>query len=226
MTGLSPGTTAGWLRIHLQVWNITGHVLRMWYIGGVYSIWHGQRNLNSPAPPHSKKARPDVIFQHVSGCLITLMFSTCKFLVFPRAGLYLAFFSDFQHVLGASFGKTSHIQFNHHHHHHHHHHHVLRSTQFQQCWSGHCTHHWKKDRIGNQLHDYLRKMWLRRVKAHGLYTPLNMLGLFQKLSSGGAHFFVLWVEGVLLTMCPRGGGWGGNLSWGSRCIWSIVGQVN
>ena len=33
------------------------------------------------------------------------------------------------------------------------------------------------------------------------------------------HFFVLWVEGVLLTMCPRGGGgWGGNLSWGSRCI--------
>ena len=35
--------------------------------------------------------------------------------------------------------------------------------------------------------------------------------------------------------CPVGGGclvdnvsegWGGNLSWGSRCIWSIVGQVN
>ena len=47
------------------------------------------------------------------------------------------------------------------------------------------------------------------------------LGLFQKLSSGGLgrkHFFVLWVEGVLLTTCPRGGGWGGNLSWGSRCI--------
>ena len=43
---------------------------------------------------------------------------------------------------------------------------------------------------------------------------------------GRKHFFVLWVEGVLLTMCPRGGGWGGNLSWGSRCIWSIVGQVN
>ena len=38
-------------------------------------------------------------------------------------------------------------------------------------------------------------------------------------------FFVLWVEGVLLTMCPRGAG-GGNLSWGSRCIWSIVGRVN
>ena len=35
---------------------------------------------------------------------------------------------------------------------------------------------------------------------------------------GRKHFFVLWVEGVLLTMCPRGGGWGGNLSWGSRCI--------
>ena len=43
---------------------------------------------------------------------------------------------------------------------------------------------------------------------------------------GRKHFFVLWVEGVLLTMCPRGGGWGGNLSWGSRCIRSIVGQVN
>ena len=25
-------------------------------------------------------------------------------------------------------------------------------------------------------------------------------------------------EGVLLTMCPRGGGLGGNLSWGSRHI--------
>ena len=35
---------------------------------------------------------------------------------------------------------------------------------------------------------------------------------------GHKHFFVLWVEGVLLTMCLWGGGWGGNLSWGSRCI--------
>ena len=35
----------------------------------------------------------------------------------------------------------------------------------------------------------------------------HLLGLFQKLSSGWVgcrHFFVLWVEGVLLT-CPRGG---------------------
>ena len=29
--------------------------------------------------------------------------------------------------------------------------------------------------------------------------------------------FVLWGEGVLLTVCPRGGG-GSNLSWGSRHI--------
>ena len=33
---------------------------------------------------------------------------------------------------------------------------------------------------------------------------------------GRRHFFVLWVESVLLTMCPRGGGV--NLSWGSRHI--------
>ena len=33
------------------------------------------------------------------------------------------------------------------------------------------------------------------------------LGLFQKLSWGGAQaLFVLWGEGVLLTTCPRGGG--------------------
>ena len=38
---------------------------------------------------------------------------------------------------------------------------------------------------------------------------------------GRRHFFVLWVEGVLST-CPRGGG---NLSWGSRRIWSRVGRV-
>ena len=25
---------------------------------------------------------------------------------------------------------------------------------------------------------------------------------------GRRHFFVLWGEGVLLTVCPRGGGWG------------------
>ena len=41
---------------------------------------------------------------------------------------------------------------------------------------------------------------------------------------GRRHFFVLWWEGVLLTTCPRGGG--GNLSWGSNHIWSIVGRVN
>ena len=52
-------------------------------------------------------------------------------------------------------------------------------------------------------------------------------GLFQKLSWGvRKHFFVWWGEGVLLTMCPRGGEWRGNLSWGSRHIWSIVGRVN
>ena len=39
---------------------------------------------------------------------------------------------------------------------------------------------------------------------------------------GHRHFFALWGEGVLFTMCPRGGG-GVNLSWGSRRIWSIVG---
>ena len=41
---------------------------------------------------------------------------------------------------------------------------------------------------------------------------------------GRKHFFVRWGEGVLLTVCPRGGGWKGNLSWGSRHIWSIVGR--
>ena len=41
---------------------------------------------------------------------------------------------------------------------------------------------------------------------------------------GCRYFFVLWGEGVLLTTCQRGGG-GVNLSWGSRCIWSIVGGV-
>ena len=35
---------------------------------------------------------------------------------------------------------------------------------------------------------------------------------------GHKHVFVRWGEGVLLTMCPRGGGWRGNLSWGSRHI--------
>ena len=39
---------------------------------------------------------------------------------------------------------------------------------------------------------------------------------------GCRHFFVLWGEGVSLTMCPRSGGV--NLSWGSRRIWSIVGR--
>ena len=36
---------------------------------------------------------------------------------------------------------------------------------------------------------------------------------------GRRHFFVLWGEGVLVE-----GVEGGNLSWGSRSIWSIVGQ--
>ena len=60
-------------------------------------------------------------------------------------------------------------------------------------------------------------------------TALDLLclGLFQKLSSG--------VGGLQTPFCPVGRGcfvdnvsegWGGNLSWGSRCIWSIVGQVN
>ena len=43
---------------------------------------------------------------------------------------------------------------------------------------------------------------------------------------GRRHIFVLWGGGVLLTMCPRGGGVRGKLSWGSRHIWSIVGRVN
>ena len=43
-------------------------------------------------------------------------------------------------------------------------------------------------------------------------------GCSRNYPGGCKHFFVLWVEVVLLTKCPRGGGWGGNLSWGSRCI--------
>ena len=64
------------------------------------------------------------------------------------------------------------------------------------------------------------------------------LGVFQKLSSGGGGPQALLCpvgEGVWLTICPRGGeslwpilsggwGWGVQLSWGSRCIWSMVGQ--
>ena len=45
-----------------------------------------------------------------------------------------------------------------------------------------------------------------------------MLRAVPEIIGGGGghrHFFVLWGEGVLLTMCPRGGG---NLSWGSRLI--------
>ena len=61
------------------------------------------------------------------------------------------------------------------------------------------------------------------MKIHHLWTSK---GCSRNYPGGRKHFFVLWVEGVLLTMCPRGGGWGGNLSWRSRCIWSIVGQVN
>ena len=38
------------------------------------------------------------------------------------------------------------------------------------------------------------------------------------LGGGRRHFFVLWGEGVLLTVCPRGGTVGSNLSWGSRHI--------
>ena len=42
----------------------------------------------------------------------------------------------------------------------------------------------------------------------GLFKYCLLVGLFQKLSwgVGHRHFFVLWGEGVLLTMCPRGGG--------------------
>ena len=48
-----------------------------------------------------------------------------------------------------------------------------------------------------------------QVSPHAMKTlhvyGVHSLGLFQKLSWGGRHFFVLWGEGVLL-MCPRGGG--------------------
>ena len=47
-----------------------------------------------------------------------------------------------------------------------------------------------------------------------------VIGLFQKLSSGGdgrqTLFCPVGGKGVLLTMCPRGGGWRGNLSWGVK----------
>ena len=61
--------------------------------------------------------------------------------------------------------------------------------------------------------------------------PKHGLGLFQKLSSlvGGPQALFCPVgggKGVLLTICPRGGRVGGNLSWRSRHIWSIVGWVN
>ena len=49
--------------------------------------------------------------------------------------------------------------------------------------------------------------------------PFN--GCSRSYPGGGRkHFFcpVGGGEGVLLTMCPRGGGWRGNLSWGSRHI--------
>ena len=47
------------------------------------------------------------------------------------------------------------------------------------------------------------------ITAHDSKEPRD-LGLFQKLPWGGGAntFFVLWGEGVLLTVCPRGGGWG------------------
>ena len=66
-------------------------------------------------------------------------------------------------------------------------------------WDSHSIQHWKA--------------WLRAVPE---IIPGGAANTF--LSGGG--------EGVLLTMCPRGGGWRGNLSWGSRHIWSIVGPVN
>ena len=51
----------------------------------------------------------------------------------------------------------------------------------------------------------------------------HTLGLFQKLSWGGADTFLSCGGRVFCWQCVRGVG--SNLSWGSRHIWSIVGGV-
>ena len=57
-------------------------------------------------------------------------------------------------------------------------------------------------------------------------TAVSYRAVPEIILGGAGTFFVLWGEGVLFTTCPRGRGVGGNLSWGSRHIWSIVGRVN
>ena len=71
----------------------------------------------------------------------------------------------------------------------------------------------------------------------GLFQYCLLLGLFEKFSSGewaAGTFFVLWGGGCFVNNVSEGweisltiwsGGWGVNLSWGSRHIWSIVGRV-
>ena len=61
----------------------------------------------------------------------------------------------------------------------------------------------------------------------GLLLYQSRLRACPEIILGGAQTLFCPVGGgCFVTMCPRGRGWGGNLSWGSRCIWSIVVQVN
>ena len=69
-------------------------------------------------------------------------------------------------------------------------------------------------------------LFLCSTKTHFSGTCQLTKGCSRNYLGGCKHFFVQSGEGVLLTMCLRGGGWRGNLSWGSRHIWSIVGRVN
>ena len=48
--------------------------------------------------------------------------------------------------------------------------------------------------------------------------PAGLLRAVPEIILGGAGTFLSCGGGVLLTMCPRGGGVAGNLSWGSRHI--------
>ena len=49
--------------------------------------------------------------------------------------------------------------------------------------------------------------------------PLWARAVSEIILGGHRHFFVLWGEGVVLTVCLRGGGVGGNLSWGGQGIY-------
>ena len=45
-----------------------------------------------------------------------------------------------------------------------------------------------------------------------LYYTAYVRAVPEIILGGRRHFFVRWGESVLLTMCPRGGGWRGNLT--------------